>query len=66
MQRGIGDFSPPDPIQCPEDCIHCPPSRCSEDCQAMECIYAADPETAAERKYHEMVDEGKVIFPRKT
>lgn len=57
MQRGLGDFDPQDVVECPEDCPHCPESRCSEDCLAMECIYYEDPETAADKEYHAMVDE---------
>lgn len=34
-----GEQSPPDNVECPEDCVHCPPSRSYEDCTELECAY---------------------------
>lgn len=54
MLKGPGDFSPPDPVECPESCPHCPPSRDPKDCPLLECIYAPlDEDTLGDFKYHE-------------
>ncbi len=39
MQKGIGDFDPPEVEECPEECIHCPSSCSWRDCKQLECIY---------------------------
>lgn len=34
MSKGPGDFSPPDPVECPEDCVFYTPERGGHDyCQ---------------------------------
>ena len=42
MLKGPGDFSPPDPVECPESCPHCSESRDPNDCPLLECIYHFD------------------------
>ncbi len=38
----LGDMSPEEHKECPEDCPHCPESRCYEDCPELKCIYDID------------------------
>lgn len=61
--------SPPDEVECPESCPHCPPSRSYEDClytidcptTLPECIYNdLGKGTAGDKEYHGLVDEGKL------
>ena len=42
MLKGSGDFSPPDPVECPELCPYCPESRYHKDCPEIECTYEAE------------------------
>lgn len=41
-----GEQAPSDNIECPEECVHCPPSRSYEDCSmSRECIFGVDAAT---------------------
>ena len=53
MLAGPGDFSPPDPVGCPESCPHCPESRNPKDCEKHPCIYDFDKDEYGDIKYHE-------------
>lgn len=56
-----GEQSSSDEFECPEDCPLCVESKSPDDCKGYSCIYdKMDAETVDDRKYHAMVDEGKV------
>jgi len=55
MLKGSGDFSPPDPVECPESCPHAHPSRNPKKCRALSlrCIYEWDKDEYGDIKFHE-------------